>query len=357
MNSNKKQKRSYKWRQWSIGIGVLLILGAILLYSLSKSKVSGDMIIATVNGHDITYEEFMQYASKHRANVRSYFMEQYQATDSKDFWEKNFNGEIPIEKLRQATLEELIRVKVEQSEMMTLGIIKDGDFATLLKELEKENEQRLKAIEAGKIIYGPRQYTLRVYIDYVHGERVASLMGKLSKDVLMISQEESLTFYSQNKDQFKSQDVIKVEALKITIDREDLEARSEGLKDLVANAKEGLDFVKIQQKYKEQNAISIAKEEYLLDQSTSNEKDTNLSTLQWYAKDMSIGETSDIIPSNDAFYLIKILDKKDGGYLGYEEVKEYIQSVLLRQNYKAYIQSKIETAALEIKEKNLKKFK
>lgn len=353
MNSNKKDKRSNKWRQWRIGIGVLLILVAILLYSLSNSNVSGDMVIATVNGYDITYDEFMQYASKHRANIRAYFMQQYEVVDSKDFWQKSFNGEIPIEKLRQATMEELIRVKVEQSEMVTLGIAKDVEYATLLKELQQENEDRLNALEAGKIIYGPKQYTLRAYIDYIHEERRISFIEKLKDTYLILSDEEALLFYNQHKDQFKNQDVIKVEALKVVKKSNKVELINKTLQVLINSVNEGLSFDAILEKYRDQDAVSIVKENYLLDQNTSNEKDTNLSTLQWYANEMATGEISEIILVNDVYYFIKVVDKKDGGYMMYEEVTQYIQSALLRQKYKAYIESKIEEAVLEVNEKNL----
>lgn len=47
-----------------------------------------------------------------------------------------------------------------------IGLIDDNSFDAVKARCEKENEKRQKVLENGEIVYGLKQFTLPVYLDY-----------------------------------------------------------------------------------------------------------------------------------------------------------------------------------------------
>ena len=151
-----------------------------------------------------------------RANVFSYFVQKYGVTDSAKFWTTRFQGEIPIEVLKQKTLDKLKRIKTEQIVMKKNGIANDISYSGFLDKLKAENERRKKAVEKKQAIYGPQQYDAIGYYDILHGNRIEELKNKLADKELSSTEEEIKNAYDENKEtSYKKIDSIKYEKIVI----------------------------------------------------------------------------------------------------------------------------------------------
>ncbi|WP_339366148.1 hypothetical protein, partial [Vallitalea maricola] len=56
-----------------------------------------DVVVANINGEEITRKEFIARLKDHRAIIYNYFKNQYNVDDSNNFWTSEYGGEVPIE--------------------------------------------------------------------------------------------------------------------------------------------------------------------------------------------------------------------------------------------------------------------
>lgn len=182
----------------SILVMVLAAVTSLIIYN-SKKSVANETVV-TINGEAVSTEEFRQVMSGLKANAFSYFVQKYGAKDSEKFWTTSYNGEIPMVKLKEKTLDKLKNIKIEQILMKENGIVKDISYAGFFKDFKDENERRKKAVENKEPIYGPTQYDEKSYYDILQGNRIEVLKNKLSSKELFVSDSEIKKFYEENKE-------------------------------------------------------------------------------------------------------------------------------------------------------------
>ncbi|MDQ6422669.1 peptidylprolyl isomerase [Paenibacillus sp. LHD-117] len=132
--------------------------------------------VLAIGGESVFMDEFMLWANDSVAEVYGYFHERYGAEDNADFWTTAYGGEIPIERLKEQTLEKLKRIKAEQTMMKRLGVLEGTDYESFLRRFKAENHRRAKALEKGEPVFGPKQLTLNMFFQHEHeGNRIALL--------------------------------------------------------------------------------------------------------------------------------------------------------------------------------------
>ncbi|HHV99832.1 MAG TPA: hypothetical protein GXX36_09735 [Clostridiaceae bacterium] len=150
----------------------IIILAAVVLAGLISATVfisvrnTGDRIIFTVDGDPVTYDEFIMQAGMERANVISYFQNQYKAQFTQEFWNTPYAEEYPKEKLKKVVIDKLIRTKVIKKLALDYGIISDTSYKNFISEMKKENKRRAKAIKDNQPVYGPKQFSIEAYYSY-----------------------------------------------------------------------------------------------------------------------------------------------------------------------------------------------
>ena len=107
-----KKGRSRKFLICGSLIMVFIII-IIVIYMIFFHVGEKDIVV-TVNGEGITAEELKQHMSQNKAYVITYFKEAYDAKVDYDFWNRQYEGTTPNEYLREYTLKQLVRYKVEQ---------------------------------------------------------------------------------------------------------------------------------------------------------------------------------------------------------------------------------------------------
>lgn len=88
-----------------------------------------------------------------------------------------------------------------------IGLIDDNSFERVALRCEKENEKRRVALENGEIVYGLKQFTLPIYLDYELTRIKLDFASekqviKNNYNYKEITKDDLLNFYNNNKDLF-----------------------------------------------------------------------------------------------------------------------------------------------------------
>lgn len=341
-------------------IGSLILVGVLVLSFYpyhTQEDIQDDgkiRIIAYINQEPIEENEFKLIFTKHRGDVLSYFHRNYKVDSSDDFWRTDYKGEIPAVMAKELTLNTLTRIKAEQKLMKEKGIIEDMTYSTYLKALEKENERRRVALKNNQVIYGPKQYTEDTYYDYLHSTRLHVLKDKLSKDEFAITEEELNTYYENTKDRYpdyKKADFIKVRCIKITYGQGDKDtvSREKAIK-LIQEAEKALQtksFDDVMTQYNENNEEI----EIVFDDTTYRENVKNEIELYGPISELKVGEVSEIIQFNSAFYIVDCIEREEGKYRTFDEYRETIWKNYVNEQFIEYLDQLVEEVSVNIVDK------
>ena len=142
-------------------------------------------IIGYVNGEPVTNKEYAFFAQRNKHKVISKFRNEYKLNYHADFWQDKSRGKTPGEVLQEITIEDIVNSKVQFLLAKQYGIINDISFLSIEKHLDIENLQRRNALKNNVVIYGPEQYTLESYYEYLMTNMVIRLKDYLLKTILL----------------------------------------------------------------------------------------------------------------------------------------------------------------------------
>lgn len=177
---------------------IMIISGILLSFLYFKAKSDVYTHVAKVNGVIIPVREFRQQMLKNRLEVIIYFKQKRGVDVTSEFWNSSYDGEKPVEMLKKTTLNQLIKIKVEQLLAKREGLIKQIKYTSFLKHLEKENRKRKKDYAENRVIFGPEQYGEAQYYDYLHSNMVIKLKKKLASKELSITENDIKRYYEAN---------------------------------------------------------------------------------------------------------------------------------------------------------------
>jgi hypothetical protein len=182
----------------SIIIIAFAIIFLLKMYGHPNSYSDMDTV-AKINGETVTVGEFNLLLSDNISSTFTYIHNKYAANDSNDFWEKNFNGEVPKEIAKQKTMEKLIKIKIEQILMKKYGILDDIGYSRFLQDFENENKERMERINKNQVIFGPKQFQVKMYYDYTQNNMCLELKKKLGEKEFKLGSEELKAYYEKIK--------------------------------------------------------------------------------------------------------------------------------------------------------------
>ncbi|WP_139990692.1 hypothetical protein [Paenibacillus paridis] len=140
---------------------------------------ASDDVVAWINNEPITIGEWMPRMLELRSVVAAEWEPSSGDVSSDSFWYEAQNGHMPIEALRKLALDRLAEIKVQQIAARNAGIIEDISYQAFLAGMEKENSQRKSRLAKGQTIYGPKQYSEKVYYAYTLANMVIELKAHL----------------------------------------------------------------------------------------------------------------------------------------------------------------------------------
>ncbi len=336
-----------------VGALLLMIVGLVLFITFENKQP--ERVVALVNGEPISEQEFKMQMTQNRAYVYNYFQRKYKVSDGPKFWETGYGGEVPIKVARDKTLNECVRIKVQQILAKQKEILWDITFGGFLEDLKKENTRRKEAVSQGKAIYGPQQYDETGYYRYLFENRVIQLKDKLAENELKVSDTQLRQYYEEIKDkQFRKENLVTI--LKLTlpynirenenIKREEAQATMEQIRNKLLN---GAGFRETAQSYKLKSPLKLTCSEQVMDSNTGRFDSRNNPILRHTADETEVGQISPVFEEKNALIIIKCIAKKSGGYYDFNEYKDVIQGNLVDAKYNDLIDRLVKEAKVEIK--------
>lgn len=178
------------------------------------AAVGLDPIVATIDGQTVSAGEYRLVMLRNVSDVFTRFKREKDLDDHIGYWKDTGSADSPIAALRQETLADLVRIKVEQALAKKMNVRKDSSFATFRKELTQENARRSAALAGKQVIYGPRQYSETIYYYVLFDNMAFQLRQELAKEA-DVPEEAVLTWFAKHRSELGAE--VKFEEVKARI--------------------------------------------------------------------------------------------------------------------------------------------
>ena len=311
-------------------IALTLILASTVV--LAEEKKTNSDRVAVVNGVNIASKDFNQ--------ALNYYLQMVAQRGQQI-------PESQMPEIKNAILENLIITELLFQESKQKGIQVNAEDVT--KQLQSIKQQVPSEAEFKKLL-GENQITesdLRLQI-----ERDMAIQQLINKEVaqkVMISDEESKTYYDTHPQSFVQPEQVRASHILIKVDADATEAqKTEARKKITA----------IQQKLKKGEDFASLAENYSEDTTSKKGGDLGyfgrgqmVEPFEEAAFSLKPNEISDIVETQYGYHLIKVVDKKPEAKLTYAEVKDrldqYLKQQKLQSAEKLYIDNLRKNAAVE----------
>jgi len=328
-----------------------LFLFTLLLVMVSLINSTSNQTVFTIDGQSVSKSEFVDFMESDKGSVYSDFVQRHGQQNSANFWTANFNGQVPIDTLKQQTLDKLKSIKEEQILFKKYGLANDISYSGFLKALNAENNLRKKKAAQKAVIYGPEQYDAKVYYDYLQGDRREKLQTKLLSTNLAASNKEIQAYYDDHKNLFKKQNNIKIEKISIPYSNQkgvgslDLKTRaSDASQQILKNINQGDSFENAIQPYAGEDWIKIEDKTQVV-HGESDKYDINIVEA---LSNLSTGQVSGVIDDGNAFNIIRVLQYLPAEYKSLADVKSQIISSIADSKYHQMIDNLVKKAKVSV---------
>ena len=299
-------------------------------------------VVATVNGHDITLPEFRRSLLEHRAAVFGYFNRQYGADeDQGEFWTSSFDGEVPLEKLRRQTLNDCVRIKMQQLLALEKGLVRDVSYAAFLRSINEENRRRKNAVQNDEVIYGPVEYSESTGFAHFFSLLVVRLKQRLADDDFEITVAKLRDFYDANREQFKRPDSVTLRGLRAS----DADAK-EILRRLANQLREGAE---LKESMRNKHVGLVYFEQTMSDKTARGEQSDNFD-ISAEVRELPTGATS-LFEQESKLFLIQLVARREMGYYPFDDkLKRVLQRRFVDRAYERLIAQRMGEAEVVVNE-------
>jgi peptidyl-prolyl cis-trans isomerase C len=314
---------------WAV-ITLALILASTVV--LAEEKKTNSDRVAIVNGVNITGNEFNRALNAYmeRVEQRGQKIPESQMAELKNaILENLIIGELLFQESKQKGIEVSAAAVTEQLQDIKQRFPSETEFKKVLDEnqiTESDLQAQLK-----------RDLAIQQLIDKEVAQRV------------MITDEESKTYYDTHPQSFVQPEQVRASHILIKVDADATEAqKTEARKKITA----------IQQKLKKGEDFASLAENYSEDTTSKKGGDLGyfgrgqmVEPFEEAAFSLKPNEISDIVETQYGYHLIKVVDKKPEAKLTYAEVKDrldqYLKQQKLQSAEKLYIDNLRKNAAVE----------
>jgi hypothetical protein len=122
-------------------------------------EIGSSEVVAHFGEIPIYAEDLVFHIRDEVALVAVHFRKTYQADLSGKDWLKDFDGEVPVERVKQRALESCRTAKVIQVLSMEHGVGEQFPFPGFAEVCERVNQAWAKGKADGWILYGPLEYS------------------------------------------------------------------------------------------------------------------------------------------------------------------------------------------------------
>lgn len=158
--------------------------------------------VGEIDGRPVALGELQLFVDDVRQQTGSYFKKNHQlAAVTEAEWRQEYGGEAPVDYAIRLAMDKLVPYKVVEKKLLEAGSEQDFSYQAFVTRWEEENQSRQQKKDAGEVVYGPVQYTKRVYYDYLNSEYNKILESSLCFDT---SEQELQKLYNENPALFQA---------------------------------------------------------------------------------------------------------------------------------------------------------
>ena len=326
-----------KRMRWNSGIVGLLIISLLVGFNAFPEFLfagqDSEKKMAVVNGSVITQKDFDREMSR----VRQTFASKGQSPDDSQ-----------LSKLRTQVLDGIIKRELLYQESQNRGIkVEEKAVTKQLTDLKNrfpdEDAFRLAMKKAGL-----DNTTLKTQIE--RGMAIQQFVDEQFSNKIQITDKETRAYYDNNQQSFKKPEQVRASHILIKVDpgagKSKKKAAKKKIKKIQKKLKKGEDFGKLAREFSE---------------GPSKEKDGDLGyfgrgqmvkPFEEVAFTLAPGNVSDIVQTKFGYHLIKVIDKKPGSVISYENVKEklgrFVKGQKVKEKLDIYIEELRSRAKVEI---------
>lgn len=359
---------------WLIGVLILLVVvcGVIFRPGIFKAKpgnvaghapasIPGAEKVCDINGEPVTWEEFQLRMNMNRAMIFDYFKKKYNVDYGAGFWTGNHEGEVPLAKIKEQTVQDLVRIKVQQVMARDYGVVRDISFGAFKTNLAEENKRREEAVRNKEVIYGPQQYDMQTYYDYIFSNMVIKLKEEVRDRLLKPTDQDLERFYDTVKEElYKLPDEIRLQKISLTYTgagraaADQKEQARKFLEDLREKLLQGGNLARLLQT-KAPEGWTLKSADLVFDQNSARYATRMEPELVERAQQLGLNQLSDVFeeqsalaPSSGSLVMIKCLTKKSGGFKPFAEFKDSVQMTYVTRKYEELIARLVAKAEVKI---------
>ena len=148
-----------------IGIAVLVIAVAGIVAGVVRYRMDNRFDL-TVGGHTISKDEYVNCMKSVEYDTKMQIQQDYDAVYEDGFWGKKYDGKYGYEILTENTVEQLKYVHAVYDLAEECGDVSDSSYEALEKRWKDENAKRSEKVEKGEVVYGLKEYTFQLYLQY-----------------------------------------------------------------------------------------------------------------------------------------------------------------------------------------------
>lgn len=149
-----------------------------------------------------TEESILKELKNKNGYIRTVAVEEYH------FFEKLVDRDLPEEisddELAQKTKEKINRVNAEFMLANQMGLCNPYSFESFQREMEIENSQRKLKKERNEVFYGPEQFDLITYYNYISGNLKLDMVSFITQNADSEVMNGAEDYYKKNKEKYKA---------------------------------------------------------------------------------------------------------------------------------------------------------
>ena len=119
----------------------------------------------------------------------------YNAIYEEDFWEKEYDDKHGYEILAENTVEQLKYIHAVYDLAKECGDVSDSSYEALEQRWKDENAERSEKVAKGEVIYGLKEYTFQLYLDYEISTLKEQYCNDLTREGMKLTEAEVLECY------------------------------------------------------------------------------------------------------------------------------------------------------------------
>lgn len=331
-----------------------LLIASFVLLTFCLTAQAGNVM--TVNEDGISREEFLWFMEQERPAVFQFFYEHYKLTDGANFWNEVRDGITPRIMLLQNTIRRLTREKVEQGVFLTFGLTTDISYQVMLDQLAAVNQERLKAENQHKVLFGPVAFNQLAFYANWKSRLQLRAKEKMAAERLNLTDKVLRHFYFSHKQLFRSTDKWNLEIFSIDSLPPDQAASSDAnfaAKEILQKTLAGQSAEQILQASDHSNEIKIIHERFDdLDRDRLGELFSNDNTLQKVFK-LKAGQSILLSRPNGHVQVVRCCKKISADYLPFEQVRDTVKRRYLDKQYDEWVTSLSKSARVELNKKEM----